>query len=52
MKPFITINIHPIRVAIRRVINNWQLIAIVAVGFGIIHSLRPILRIIIYTFFK
>ena len=52
MKPFITINIHPIRVAIRRIVRNWQLIAIVATGLALIHSLRPILRIIIYTFFK
>jgi len=52
MKPFITNNIHPIRVAIRRVVNNWQLIALAATGFMLGHSLRPILRIIIFTFFK
>jgi hypothetical protein len=52
MKPFITINIHPIRMAFRAIRNNWQLIAIVAGIITLIHSLRPILRIIIYTFFK
>ena len=52
MKPFITINIHPIRVAIRRVVNNWQLIAIVAGIITLVHSLRPILRILIFTFIK